>query len=280
DPRATGRDPQLAIPFVEDYRNLILLAPERPLEKVPFVSLREALRAAIERRFKLDDDELAVFPLPSEDDQKRILFYEASEGGAGVLRQLLNQELFGEVVKEALAICHYDPETGEETAEKPCGAACYDCLLSYYNQIDHDILDRALAREQLLALKDARLVLSPAPVPRAVHLEKLKSKCDNDFERSWLDFLQEYGFNLPDAAQQPLEKYETIPDFVYRGRSQAAVYIDGPCHDPAGQKARDEAIEKQLKRGGWNVLRFRYDEKDRWLELLRRYSRIFGKGNR
>ena len=280
DPRATGKKSTLAVPFVEDYRNLLLLTPEQPMEKEPFVSLREALRAAIERRFKLDDDELAVFPLPSEDDQKRILFYEASEGGAGVLRQLLIEKNFREVIQEALAICHYDPATGEETAEKPCGAACYDCLLSYYNQIDHDILDRSTVREPLLSLRDARLILSPGAPPRAARLEELKSKCDSDFERSWLDFLQEYGFNLPDAAQQPLEKYQTTPDFLYRGRSRAAVYIDGPCHDPAGQKAHDEAIDKQLERGGWNVLRFRYDEKDRWLELLRRHEHIFGKGNR
>ncbi|MDX1520997.1 MAG: DUF1998 domain-containing protein [Anaerolineae bacterium] len=39
--------------------------------------------------YQLEDSELAVEPLPSIHERRLILLYEASEGGAGVLRQLL-----------------------------------------------------------------------------------------------------------------------------------------------------------------------------------------------
>ena len=49
--------------------------------------------------------------------------------------------------RRALAICHYDPDTGEDRAADRCGRACCECLLDYGNQPDHRILDRALIRD-------------------------------------------------------------------------------------------------------------------------------------
>ena len=48
---------------------------------------RIALKSAIQVQFQLEDNELAAEPLPSPDVPRLILFYEASEGGAGVLRR-------------------------------------------------------------------------------------------------------------------------------------------------------------------------------------------------
>src|SRR4030042_1341703 len=47
--------------------------------------------------------------------------------------------------RNALYLCHFDPESGSdlgkaEHAEENCQAACYDCLLSYYNQPAHPAL--------------------------------------------------------------------------------------------------------------------------------------------
>ena len=49
-----------------------------------------------------------------------------------------------------------DPDTGEdklraERSAEDCEAACYDCLMSYYNQMDHLLLDRRLIKEYLQA---------------------------------------------------------------------------------------------------------------------------------
>ena len=54
-------------------------------------SLQAALKHAIQVQYQLEDDELAAEPLPSADDRHLILLYESAEGGAGVLRQLLDR---------------------------------------------------------------------------------------------------------------------------------------------------------------------------------------------
>ena len=55
-------------------------------------------------------------------ERREILFYEASEGGAGVLRQLAEAPaVLPALARRALAICHYDPDTGEDWAADRCG---------------------------------------------------------------------------------------------------------------------------------------------------------------
>ena len=54
----------------------------------------------------------------------------------------------------ALELCHFNPDTGAdlgkaEHAQEKCQAACYDCLLSYFNQPDHESLDRHCVKDLL-----------------------------------------------------------------------------------------------------------------------------------
>ena len=72
-----------------------------------------------------------------------------------------------EVAREALAIMHFDasnglPEAATALIDEPgtaCVAACYRCLMSYYNQPDHELLDRRDddAKALLVRLGRARL---------------------------------------------------------------------------------------------------------------------------
>ena len=85
-----------------------------------------------------------------------VLIYEASEGGAGVLRQIAEDPaVLPLLARRALEICHFDPDTLEDRAARTCGRACYECLLDYGNQPDHKDLDRALIRDHLQALARA-----------------------------------------------------------------------------------------------------------------------------
>lgn len=119
--------------------------------------------------FQIEEQELASERI-GEGAQRRLLFWEAAEGGAGVLARLIDDPgALARVAVAALDICHADAERGEERAEqaRECGRACYRCLLSYTNQPDHPLLDRRAVYAMLLPLAHARVepdqVALPAP---------------------------------------------------------------------------------------------------------------------
>ena len=174
---------QCVRPYVEDVKNCVVLKPDASLNLAldEIASLQAALQRAIERVFSIEDSELAVFPLPNDAKRSELLFYEAAEGGAGVLRKLLDPIKFQEVVREAIDVCHFNPETDVDLRHGPnarenCDAACYDCLLSYGNQRDHALLDRKKAHEILRQLRDATLKVSSTSNTRAEQLRALANQ--------------------------------------------------------------------------------------------------------
>ena len=79
------------IPYVEDRRNCLLVEPAETLDLDRMVSLEAALKNAIQVQYQLEDNELATELLPSGDTPRILLIYESAEGGAGVLRRLLDE---------------------------------------------------------------------------------------------------------------------------------------------------------------------------------------------
>ena len=197
DPMGTRTD--RVVPFVEDRRNCLILEPAERLDEIVFTSLQSALKKAIQAVYQLEDNEIGAEPLPSPDDRRQMLFYEAAEGGAGVLRRLLDEpDALAEVAREALRICHFDPETGQdrrraEGATEDCEAACYDCLMTYANQRDHELLDRQTIKETLLALTRCKVQASPAVATFSEHLADPEAAGGSDLEREWLDYLARRG---------------------------------------------------------------------------------------
>lgn len=169
-------------------------------------SLQSALKRAIQIRYQLEDNELMAEPLPDAANRHLLLIYEATEGGAGVLRRLIDEpQALSEVAREALRLCHFDPDTGAdlkhaERAREDCETACYDCLLTYYNQGDHRILDRKPIRELLLSLMAALVQASPTSKPRTAHLGQLQHMSGSRLESDWLLYLHERGYRLPSHA--------------------------------------------------------------------------------
>jgi very-short-patch-repair endonuclease len=267
------------IPFVEDTRNCLLVEPLREQTTGEMASLQAALKNAMQVCFQLEDGELAAEPLPSELDRRQILFYEAAEGGAGVLRQLVDDAgVLADVARAALGLCHFDPDTGADRlrarrASEPCVAACYDCLMSYSNQRDHLLLDRHAVRPLLEGLRDGAVDLSPAPVPRAVHLARLKHLCDSQLEERWLDYVDQRGLRLPGRAQVLIESCGTRVDFLYDDEF-TVVYVDGPPHDYPERQARDREQQAALENAGYTVVRFDVDEY--WDAVVASHKAVFG----
>ena len=282
-PESMGKNVERVVPYVEDRRNCLILAPTEALPAPAAASLEAALKNALQVVFQLEDSELATEPLPSPEDRRRILLYEAAEGGAGVLRRLVDDPTaLARVARAALELCHFDPDTGADEhgapgAREGCEAACYDCLMSYGNQRDHRLLDRHAALDVLTRLAGATVAPSPAAMSRPEHLQRLRAAAGSDLERDLLDRLETRNLRLPDRAQTRLGTYSTTPDFLYEEPFQVAVYVDGPVHDDADRAHADTRIRDALEDAGWTVLRFRYDED--WDEVIARYPEIFGTGS-
>ena len=137
---------QRIVPLVQDRKNAMLFRPKRSFEVAQMASLQHALIRGIESVFELEEGELLGEPLPNRDMRNVILFYEATEGGAGVLNRLVSDSSkVGAVASAALKLMHYKPLAEGKKLESEidaCVAGCYRCLLSYYNQMDHDLIDR------------------------------------------------------------------------------------------------------------------------------------------
>lgn len=270
------------IPFVKDESNVLLIELDEHMEQEAILSLRTALKQGIEAVYQLEDNELGAEVLPDMDTPRLLLFYESAEGGAGVLRRLLeNPQALGQVAAEALRICHYDPalslEDGDlgkaDGASEDCEAACYDCLLSYSNQYIHHLLDRHEAASWLYILRDAIVNASSSSSSRGEHLQRLLNLCDSQLERDWLAALETRQLRLPDDAQVYFDACDTRIDFIYR-EMNSAIYIDGSHHDSQQQQEKDTAITNCLESAGATVVRFGYQ--DDWDAIFERYSYIFG----
>ena len=242
-------------------------------------SLQAAIKNAIQVTYQLEDGELAAEPLPNADTRRLILLYESSEGGAGILRQLVEDpRALARVAREALQICHFDPDTGDDLHRAPstkedCGAACYDCMMSYSNQREHELLDRHSIRDLLRQLAAAEVEPAPAELPRAEHLAQLKRIAGSELEKRWLDWLETYELRLPSRGQTLVEECHTRPDFMY-DEQQTAVYIDGPPHDFPERKDRDRQQTENMEDYGYTVVRFPHD--DDWMAIVERYPHVFG----
>src|SRR5271165_1760652 len=270
------------IPYVEDRRNSLLIEFRRKLNNEEMTSLEAALKRAIQVEYELEDSEIASEPLPNQNDRRLLLFYEAAEGGAGVLRRLVDDSAaLARVARQALKICHFNPDTGDDLRRGPamaedCEAACYDCLMSYYNQTDHPFLDRKLIKDLLLELISAEVETSPTVKPRAEHLANLVKMAGSSLERDWLEFLEAHDYRLPTQAQPFVASCKTRPDFLYGEGHQAAIYVDGPHHEFPERRQRDGLQSECMEDHGYTVIRF--GPRELWSDIVRQFPSVFGLG--
>jgi ATP-dependent helicase YprA (DUF1998 family)/very-short-patch-repair endonuclease len=287
-----GQDPRirLVVPYVEDRRNAMVMHLDPGIGTDERMALMYALKRGIETVYQLESSELAVEPLPGhtgDNAWSRLLFFEAAEGGAGVLRRVATEDgQLRTVARKALELLHFDPDTGEDQRHAPyaredCAQACYDCLLSYSNQWDHQHLDRHTVLGLLQRLTRASTEAEPAASNAPDEQYEKLAAMSNSLEREFLDMLKAHGYRLPDEAQQIVDGYYVRPDFAYHTPGMSvAVFIDGPVHDSDHQHQKDDKAQMRLEDElGWLVMRFKYtDVKAGWLPAIAAHPDIFGTG--
>ena len=282
-----GKTVQRVTPYVHDTRNTLIVAAEEELSQETITSLQYALKRAIEQEFDLEESELAAEPLPEYRIRKRILLYEASEGGAGVLWRLASESsALSRVAKRALKICHYRSLSGHwdgpedlENLDSECEAGCYRCLLSYYNQRDHERINRRGPDllTLLCRLTRAERAMYQTPQGIAETFEELMNATGSGLERDWLCYLRDHGYHLPDRAQPDfVEEFGTRPDFAY-SKHQTVIYIDGPHHRTERNRGADREQTRRLELGGYTVVRFT-ERRESWEDRFREFSWVFGSG--
>jgi very-short-patch-repair endonuclease len=266
------------VPFDEDTRNCLLFAPRLPLRPGEIISLQMALHHAILATFQLEESELVSEPLPSPFAPRLLLFYEAAEGGAGVLRRLVEEpSALATVARTALGLCHLDDDghDGGPEGGELCEAACYDCLLSYYNQPVHDSLDRHLAIPLLMTLAGSTVHAEFGGGTPEQQRQRLTELSTSKLEERWLEHIRERGYHLPEEAQPFLEQVPARPDFAYWARD-AVVYVDGPWHDLPDRAARDAEHRSAVRSLGLRVIEFGHP--DDWAQVFDTYRDVFGDG--
>jgi Lhr-like helicase len=273
---------QRIVPFVEDHRNLLLLTPAEPLSLEAMATLQAALKRGIEKTFQIEESELVAEPLPKVDDRKVLLFYEASEGGAGVLTRLASDPgCMAQVAASALEILHYNapkaswkledlPQLTQTTpqGDQICEAGCYQCLLSYFNQTDHKHINRRNGEVLKILVSLANSELRPkkeSPGQESPGQESPGQESPGHGLRlhQWLQALAAAGLRQPDSTAVPVLQGAAVAAGQYKA-ARTLVFLQKVEPETAGL----------LQDKGWQVLYF--GEPPLWQAQFAAHPAVFG----
>src|SRR5690606_20392071 len=178
------------------------------------------------------------------------------------------------VARAALSIMHLDvcdkplPASVEDLADvdgTECVAACYRCLMSYYNQPDHELLDRRDAVARRILLRLARSTTPPenaAIAPRPSNGDTSTVAPTTMADSKWLAMAASYGIPSPD--REPLTLGDASIPLVWR-EHYAAALLD-----------RDKQLARQLGDAGFEVVIFQGDEAT-WPAAFSRLAAALGR---
>lgn len=233
--------PVRIVPIVRDHKNALLFRFVEPTAYAPetIATVQHALLRGIAVVFQLEEGEVLGEPLPARDNRRAVLAYEATEGGAGVLSRLIEDPCaIGEVAREALNLMHFEKvdeaiEAGDAKLlvshdGEACVRGCYRCLLSYFNQPDHELIDRMSneAKQMLIDLARGKVVLATG--------DQIAGGGE------WVDAFNEVGLPAPDGSAVKFLDQEM--SFAWRNHFVAA------CISPLTEATRREAEAK-----GWTL---------------------------
>jgi len=247
-------------------------------------TLQAALKRGIEMTFQIEESELVAEALPTQDNRQAIMFYEAAEGGAGVLTRLATEpQALAQVATAALKLLHHSTPAGpwrfeelsaleqlDKNGHHICEAGCYQCLLSYFNQPDHNNINRRNedALKLLVALANAQVVPAPSitsSLPST--LAPVGNPPEANMANEWLQALQAGGYALPDKLHVPVTDTDAVADGFYQ-LARTVVFLT----------AVSDGVIGHIKDKGRSVIVM--PDPAKWPEQFAANPQVFGPGNK
>lgn len=250
--------------FTTTTANALYIQPVKALalkgDNDGVITLMYALKRAIENFFQVESNEIGV-TIMGEIDTPNILIYEAAEGSLGILSQIVdNPSVYKSVMNEAYNFCFIKDSI--EIPEEDLVPATYDDLLSYYNQVHHQVINRNYIRDALRMLKDStvEVLTSKSFKNYDEHYHAMQAARDpnSSTEDKFLKHLYAKGLKLPDEAQPNISNMYVRPDFLYR--PNICIFCDGTPHDQIAIQQDDSEKRKALKDAGYQVLTWHYKQ--------------------
>ena len=262
---------QQVIPYVKDVRNLLILHPEIESDEdmtVVMSTLQAAFKRAIEQHYQIEASEIFVEPLPSREDRRSLLIYESGEGGSGILHDLgTNKEALKAVADLALRIMHYVKPEGVEWCyedvdqydrKADCVSGCYECLLTYFNQPEHQLIDRRnpTVVKFLMALASSDGLASNETEPEEDDLPE--GTLWDRFEA----LLHSRGLAMPDKMPKTFKALDLTFDGAYSN-----------CRTVVSTMPVEDEDKENLEEFGWTVIDI--SDESAWSRIIEEHPEVF-----
>ena len=250
--------------YTSDTADSLYLEPVEALglDDAGVITLQYAIKKAIELIFQVEPSEIGVTAMGGS-TVPNIFIYEAAEGSLGILSQFVtDKSVWPQVITKAIELCRYD-----EADERP---ATYNDLLSYYNQRDHQKIDRFIIKDALAKLRlcAPEIITNKSYTDYDTHFAAMLAAMDPNSvtERDLLEYLYEHNLRLPDAAQRQVPGVYAQPDFYYE--KNIHIFCDGTPHDTQQVEEDDHWKREQIRSLGHEVLVYNYrDDLREWVAL-------------
>lgn len=267
--------------FVKDNADTIYIQPLESLGLTSdeIITLSYALKRGIEKLFQVEEQEIGVSVM-GDRENPNLLIYEAAEGSLGILSQLIEEPIkLNELFKVSYEAMHFDSSTKDETEYgKTLPKATYEDLLSYYNQRDHEILDRYSIKPALEQLMECEVSTVQQGKDYESQYQFLIESYDkkSNTELKLLRYLYKNKLALPDKAQVNVEACYVSADFVYNtDNGPVLILCDGNVHDIDAVSNADKGKRKCLFDAGYDFITWHHTEPIE--DLVERRKDIFRK---
>ncbi|MBT8507421.1 hypothetical protein AZH53_03125 [Methanomicrobiaceae archaeon CYW5] len=215
------------------------------------INLAEGLKIAANVSLEMEPDDLEFIILMHDEEQADVFLYDPMPGGSGILDQIIDQ--WDHIIERGIYSLN--------SCTNNCETACYECMKSYGNMQNHELLNRMRAAQLLNSIKSP--LKKTSSVPSVEEEQASEGESTNTAEMRLSALMQEYGlppFDRQKEIQLPQVNITTTPDFYYESLDNSvriAIYLDGLSRfihgDPEIQR-KDQFIRTVLRSNGYIVV--------------------------